>query len=65
MIRKDQVQFCQTLERVGGKIVEFKKDWSFYEVHNPKTIICEAQAIEANLRELRIRRAVQAKKSIR
>ena len=54
MIRKDQVQFCQTLERVGGKIVEFKKDWSFYEVHNPKTIICEAQAIEASLRELEL-----------
>ena len=58
-------QFCQRAARLGGKTVEEQKEWSFYEVHNPKTIICEAQAIEANLRELRIRRAVQAKKSIR
>ena len=43
---KGSVQFCQTLERVGGKIVEFKKDWSFYEVHNPKQLFAKLKQLK-------------------
>ena len=41
----------------------------FAKIHNPKTIICEAQAIKAekllNSRKWRTKKAVQAKKSVR
>ena len=50
MIRKDQYNFAIEPKGSVESTVEFKKEWSFYEVHNPKTIICEAQAISKSKR---------------
>ena len=54
-------QFCQRVERLGGKTVE-RKAWSLSP--QPKQLFAKLKQ-EANLERTKARGAVQAKKSIR